>query len=135
MASRGSLNNFVYDTRQPAQSQIMRLIFACVACLSALLLALFIPVLGVYIAMFFVGWALVPTATVQYYFGPAISGFALVHSLNGSYLTIGIAAAPFFCLGAFCLVKSLWDRNSGLAAVGIASLGYLTLTVVAYFRL
>jgi hypothetical protein len=119
----------------PLRAQIMWLIFACVACLSALLVALFIPVLGVYIAMFFVAWALVPIASVQYYFGPAINSFALVHSLNGGYLTIGIAAAPLFCLGAFCLVKFLWDRKSGLAAVGIASLGYLSLTVVAYFRL
>jgi hypothetical protein len=113
----------------------MRLILTCVACLSALLVALFIPVLGVYIAMFFVAWALVPIASVQYYFGPAINGFALAHSLNPSYLTIGIAAAPLFCLGAFCLIKSLWDRNSRVAAVGIASLGYLALTVAAYFRL
>ena len=113
----------------------MRLIFTCIACLSALLVALFIPVLGIYLAMFFVAWALVPFASVQYYFGPAITRFAHANSLNGSYLTIVIAAAPFFCLGVFCLVKSLWDRNSRVAAVGIASLGYLALTAVAYFRL
>jgi hypothetical protein len=34
----------------------------------------------------------------------------------------------------YCLIKALLDRNAKIAALGMASLGYLGLTILAYFR-
>ena len=113
----------------------MRSIFACVACLLGLFAALFLPILGPEVVLLFIGLSLVPISAVEFHFGAAINGFAGAHGLNESYLAAGIAAAPFVCLGVFCLIKALLDRNAKIAALGMASLGYLGLTVLAYFRL
>ena len=112
----------------------MRWIFICVACLTVLLVALFLPILGAYISLLFVMLSLVPAGLVETNFGPAINGFARAHGWDQNYLTAGIVAAPFFCLGVYCLIKALWDRDPKIAALGIASLGYLALTVLAYFQ-
>jgi hypothetical protein len=116
------------------RAEIMRSIFACVACLLGLFAALFLPILGPEIALLFIGLSLVPISAVEFHFGAAINGFARAHGLNESYLTAGVAAAPFVCLGVFCLIKALLDRNAKIAALGMASLGYLGLTILAYFR-
>jgi hypothetical protein len=117
-----------------ARAEIMRAIFVCVACLLGLFAALFLPNLGPEVALLFIGFSLVPVSAVQFHFGAAINGFARAHGLNESYLTVGVAAAPLVCLGVFCLIKALLDRNAKIAALGMASLGYLGLTVLAYFR-
>ena len=116
------------------RTEIVRSIFACVACLLGLFAALFLPVLGPEVALLFIGFSLVPIGTVEFHFGAAINAFARAHGLDESYLIIGVAAAPFVCLGVFCLIKALLDRNAKIAALGMASLGYLGLTILAYFR-
>lgn len=113
----------------------MRLLIGCVCCLAVLLATLFVPVFGVYLALFFVAWSLVPLGIVEMHFGPAIDGFARAHGLNASYLTIGTTAAPLVLIGVFCLIKAAVDRSPAMAALGTACLGYLALTVVAFFRL
>jgi hypothetical protein len=115
-------------------AEIMRSIFACVACLLGLFAALFLPNLGPGVALLFIAFSLVPISAVEFHFGAAINGFARAHGLNESYLTVGVAAAPFVCLGVYCLIKALLDRNAKIAALGMASLGYLGLTILAYFR-
>jgi hypothetical protein len=111
----------------------MRWAFACVA---VVLAALFLPIVGQYVAIVIIGLSLVPIGFVQLRLGPTIDGFARAHALNGSYLTLGIVALPILCFGVGCLIKALWGRNnSEFAVLGIVSLGYLAVTVLAYFRL
>lgn len=112
----------------------MRWIFACVACLSGLLLALFIPNLGVYIALVLIAVSLLPAGLVDSNFGSAINTFARAHGLDQGHLLLGIIVAPIVCLGVGCLIKAIWHRDAKTAAAGIACLGYLALTVLAYFR-
>jgi hypothetical protein len=115
-------------------TDIMRLVFACLACVLVLLAALFVPFLGVYIAIVLIGFSLVPIGLVEQNFGPAINGFARAHALDGNYLTAGIVTLPILFFGVGCLIKALWDRDAKIAALGIVSLGYLAVTVLAYFQ-
>jgi hypothetical protein len=116
-------------------TEIMRSAFVCLACVWLLLAALFLPGVGAYTAIVIIAFALLPVGLVQEHFGPAINGIARSHGLDGNYLTIGIVAALIFCPGAFCLIKALWDRNPKIAVPAIVSLGYLAVTILAYFRL
>ena len=113
----------------------MRWIFACVACLSGLLFALFIPNLGAYVALLFIIASLLPIGYLDSNFGHSLNTFADAHGLDRSHLLVGIIVAPLVCFGVGCLIKALWDRDAKTAAAGIACLGYLALTVVAYFRI
>jgi hypothetical protein len=112
----------------------MRLVFACVACAGVLLAALFVPVVGEYMAIVIIGFSFLPIIFVQQNFGPEINGIARAHGLDGNYLTVGTVAAPIFFFGVCCLVKALWDRNPKIAVAGVVSLGYLAVTALAYFR-
>jgi hypothetical protein len=112
----------------------MRWIFACVACFSVLLFVLFLPNLGVYVALVLIAVSLLPAGFVESNLGGAMSAFARAHGLDQGHLLLGIIVAPLVCFGVGCLIKAIWQRDAKPAAVGIACLGYLALTVVAYFR-
>jgi hypothetical protein len=110
----------------------MRLTLACVV---GIITALLIPVIGQYLAMVIVLIAVLPMGIIVQDFGHLISEVARNHGWSETYLTVGLVAGPIACFGLCCLIKAAWSRDSGIGALGIASLGSLAITALALFQL
>jgi hypothetical protein len=100
-----------------------------------LLAAISLPRVGEFVAVVIVGFVLVPIAAAQHWIGPLTDGIADAYGIKHEYALAGTIAAFILGFGVYCLVRALYRRDSDYGAAAILCMGYLAVTVAAYFRL